>query len=64
MLRSNSLMLCYLTEPAQIAMRELVAVGLDEDLALVMLEQAWPECDLYQIESDSRDGAANGPPSR
>jgi hypothetical protein len=56
MIRVNSLMLCYLTPEARNALNSLKDKGVDEDLALTLLETLLPESDVYHIEDD-----ANGP---
>jgi hypothetical protein len=45
----NDKILCYLTQAADQAVQELIAVGLDRDLALAVLEQLWPEDAIYEI---------------
>jgi hypothetical protein len=51
----NAQLLCYLQPQAQLAMSTLIEAGLDQDLALAVLERLWKEGDIYAIEED--DGA-------
>jgi hypothetical protein len=51
-LRMNQQILCYLTEDANSALKELCSLGMDEDLALAFLEQVWPEHAIYDIPSE------------
>lgn len=46
----NTQLLCYLTPGAIRAVSELQAAGLDPDLALAVLEQLWPEEDVFSLE--------------
>jgi hypothetical protein len=49
-LEINRQILCYLTPEAQKAINDLVTVvKLDHDLALAVLEQLWPEGDIYDL---------------
>lgn len=45
----NEKIWCYLTADASKAMKELIGIGLDEDLALAVLERLWPEDAIYDI---------------
>ena len=42
-----------LTQEAKDALRNLVAQGIDYDLAFVMLEDSWPEEDFYEASEVS-----------
>lgn len=44
--------LCYLTEEAQEAVKRLMDTGLDEDLAISVLEQLWAEDEIYELPGD------------
>lgn len=48
----NQKTLCYLTEDANSAVTAMVAGGLDQDLAIALLESVWPEEDIYALEED------------
>jgi hypothetical protein len=48
----NENILCYLTPEANKALIELKNVGLDEDLALNVLEKIWPESAIYELPSE------------
>lgn len=48
----NEKILCYLTLEANKAIAELMSIGLDEDLALSVLERIWPESAIYELESE------------
>lgn len=48
----NRKMSCYLTEDANKALVEIVAIVKDDDLALAVLEKLWPEEAIYSIEAD------------
>lgn len=45
----NEKIWCYLTAEASAAMRVMKTAGLDEDLALSVLEQLWREDEIYDI---------------
>jgi hypothetical protein len=46
----NDKILCYLTPEANAALKEMVAAGFDQDLALSILEQLWPEESIFELE--------------
>jgi hypothetical protein len=49
----NDKLLCYLTDEAAEKVAMLTALGLDQDLAISVLEQLWKEEEIYAIqESD------------
>lgn len=48
----NDKILCYLSEEANSAVATMVKLGLDQDLAISVLEQLWKEEDIYDIPSD------------
>lgn len=44
---------CYLSKEAKVAVNNLVRqYGIDKDLAVVLIEQAWPEEMLYDLPED------------
>ncbi len=45
----NEKILCYLTEDAAKAVSEMVESGIDQDLAVSILEQLWDEQSIYDI---------------
>lgn len=45
----NEKILCYLTEDANKALHALMECGIDQDLALPLLERLWPESAIYDI---------------
>jgi hypothetical protein len=45
----NDKILCYLTDNAALVVSTMVECGLDQDLALSMLEQLWSEEDIYDL---------------
>lgn len=49
MIRSNSQIRCYLTADANDALQDLIAYGLDEDLALSVLETLLSDTEMYEI---------------
>lgn len=49
----NQKIICYLSEDANRAIAELASLGMDEDLALAVLEQLWPESAIYDIPNES-----------
>lgn len=44
----------YLTPEASVAHQDLVKIGVDADLALVVLEMNCPETAIYQIPEENR----------
>lgn len=61
MIRPNAQILCYLTPEARLQLEVLKAQGVDEDLALTLLEQLVPESQLFDIDAeDSSHGTATG----
>lgn len=53
--KMNSKHLCYLTAKANAALEEMRAAGLDEDVAVALLEQLLPEQEIYELEALSED---------
>lgn len=45
----NEKIFCYLTPEADKAVAELMAIGLDVDLALAVLEKLWPEAAIFEL---------------
>jgi hypothetical protein len=50
----NDKILCYLTAEADTALKQLCLLGLDQDLALSVLEQLWKEEDVYELPALER----------
>jgi hypothetical protein len=50
----NDKILCYLTDNANNAVEELTKLGLDQDLALSVLEQLWDEESIYELPALER----------
>jgi len=48
----NDKLLWALTEKAQGAVALMQARGMDRDLAVAVLEQIWPEGEIYELPSD------------
>lgn len=51
----NDKILCYLSPAATRAVEELKTLGLDQDLAVGVLERLWPEKDIYSISEEDED---------
>ena len=49
----NKKIICYLTTDAQDALEALKATGLDEDVAMSILEIALPEHELYELPDET-----------
>lgn len=43
---------CYLTLEARALVEELKTIGIDEDLAITMVEQSGPEEAVFDLEQD------------
>lgn len=54
-MKLNDQLQCYLTEDAQQAIAELCDAGLDQDLALSVLEKLWPEAAIYELPEEEED---------
>jgi hypothetical protein len=50
--RLNEGLLCYLTPRAKAEYEDLLATGIDADLALALLETLIPDGALYELPSD------------
>lgn len=50
----NGKLFCYLSESALQALRELVAMGMDEDLAFAIVEQTGGE-EIYSLPQDEEE---------
>jgi hypothetical protein len=53
----NDKIWCYLTAEADKAVKGMIGLGLDADLALSVLEQLWPEQAIYDIPMDGDEGS-------
>lgn len=51
MMRINKQITCYLTPAALQVINHMVDRGMDEDLAITLLETVWPENAIYEIPS-------------
>lgn len=48
----NDKYLWALTAAAEVAVIQMVSIGLDRDLAVGVLEQLWPEEDIWELDDE------------